>query len=95
MGTTMRRLEDRVIALERRGNVERYVANYREDGSLVPLKPGERYARQVALMPLVCQPVEEWLKRYAPSADARVLREASETALRRAEAELSRLKRRH
>ena len=83
----MSKLLSRIENLERTIGDRRFrhVAHFRADGSLVPLPPGEKYGRHVALMPEVCATPEEWQKLYAPRAG-----EDWKTALARHQATLAR-----
>lgn len=61
----MKSIESRIAALEQRKPAPNlvYVATYRNDGSLVPLKRGQVYGRHVALMPAPMTD-DEWAKEF-------------------------------
>lgn len=67
-----------------------HVATFRLDGSLVPLPPGAKYGRNVALLPEVCATSEEWLAAHAPLAGSNQPSQRAnfETAIARAKSEL-------
>ena len=66
----MRSIDARIKALEQLApapNV-RFVVSYRTDGSVVPLAPGDMWARVPAFLPEPCRTVDEWLKLHAEPA---------------------------
>jgi len=81
-------LQARIEVLERmtesRDSV--YLAWYRDDGSLVPLKSGECYGQRVVLVPAQCETTVEWLKRYTPheGVDSKAAQQEQEETQRRA-----------
>lgn len=63
----MKSLEARIAALEQLRPAPNviFVASYRPDGTFVPLQKGTVYGARVAVIPELCNSVEEWLKRYS------------------------------
>ncbi len=62
----MKSLEARISALEQRRPAPNvvFVARYRPGGALVPLRDGQVYGRNVALLAEPCGTVDEWKQRF-------------------------------
>jgi hypothetical protein len=66
----MRSIDARIKALEQLAPAPniRFVVNYRTDGSVVPLAPGDMWTRNPAFLAEPCRTTEEWLKLYGEPA---------------------------